>query len=56
MPANNDFDNAKKMAGNSVRYKSDNNFSIILQEQFNKTRWFLTNGDSLLSKIEILKK
>jgi len=56
MLANNDFANAKKMAGLSLRYKSNINFNIILQEQFSKTRWFLSNGDSLLNKIEILKK
>ncbi len=54
MLANNDFVNANKMAGLSLRYKSDNNFNIILQEQSNKTRWFLNNGDSLLNKIIIL--
>jgi hypothetical protein len=54
MLANNDFVNAYKMAGLSLRYKSDNNFNIILQEQSNKTRWFLNNGDSLLNKIIIL--
>ncbi len=56
MLANNDFINAKKMAGFSLRYKSDKNFSVILKEQFSKTRWFLSNGDSLLNKIEIFKK
>ena len=56
MLANNDFVNAKKMAGLSLRYKSDKNFSIILKEQFNKTKWFLINGESLLNKIEIFKK
>ena len=56
MLANNDFVNANKMAGLSLRYKSDKNFSIILKEQFNKTRWFLSNGDLLLNKIEIFKK
>ena len=56
MLANNDFVNAKKMAGLSLRYKSNINFNIILQEQFSKTRWFLSNGDSLLNKIEIFKK
>ena len=56
MLVNNDFINAKKMAGFSLRYKSDKNFSIILKEQFNKTRWFLINGDALLNKIEIFKK
>lgn len=55
MLASNDFINAKKMAGLSLRYKSNINFNIILQEQFSKTRWFLSNGDSLLNKIEILK-
>ncbi|MCH6575418.1 MAG: hypothetical protein IH795_09465, partial [Bacteroidetes bacterium] len=56
MLANNDFVNANKMAGLSLRYKSDNNFSIILQEQISKTRWFLSNGDSLLNKIKIFKQ
>jgi hypothetical protein len=55
MLANNDFVNARKMAGLSLRYNSDINFNIILQEQFSKTRWFLSNGDSLLNKIKILK-
>ena len=56
MLANNDFINAKKMAGLSLRYKSDKNFNIILKEQLNKTTWFLINGESLLNKIEIFKK
>ncbi|MCH8032538.1 MAG: hypothetical protein IH950_02115 [Bacteroidetes bacterium] len=56
MLANNDFVNARKMAGLSLRYDSDINFNIILQQQFNKTRWFLSNGDSLLNKIEIIKR
>ncbi len=56
MLANNDFVNARKMAGLSLRYNSDINFNIILQEQFSKTRWFLSNGDSLLIKINIFKK
>jgi hypothetical protein len=56
MLANNDFVNARKMAGFSLRYNSNINFNIILQEQFSKTRWFLNNGDSLLNKIEIFKK
>ncbi|MCH7773203.1 MAG: hypothetical protein IH784_02205 [Bacteroidetes bacterium] len=56
MLANNDFVNARKMAGLSLRYDSDINFNIILQEQFSKTRWFLSNGDQLLNKIKIFKK
>ena len=56
MLENNDFVNANKMAGLSLRYNSDNNFKIILKEQFNKTRWFLTNGDTLLNKIKIFKQ
>jgi hypothetical protein len=56
MLANNDFVNAKKMAGLSLRYKSNINFNIILQEQFSKTRWFLSNGESLLNKIKIFKQ
>jgi hypothetical protein len=55
MLANNDFVNANKMAGLSVRYKSDNNFSIILQKQLIKTKWFINNGDIFLNKIEIFK-
>ena len=56
MLANNDFVNAKKMAVLSLRYDSDINFSIILQEQFSKTKWFSSNGDQLLNKIKIIKK
>ena len=56
MLENNDFVNANKMAGLSLRYNSDNNFKIILKEQFNKTRWFLTNGDTLLNKIKIFNQ
>jgi hypothetical protein len=56
MLANNDFVKAHKMAGLSLRYKSDNNFSIILKEQYNKTRWFLNNGDLFLNEIKIFNQ
>jgi hypothetical protein len=56
MLVNNDFANANNMARRSLRYNTDKNFSIILEEQYKKTRWFLQNGEIFLKNIKIIKQ
>jgi len=56
MLANNDFVNANNMAHRSLRYNSDKNFKIILDEQYKKTSWFLKNGELFLKNIKIIKQ
>ena len=51
---NNDFENAKRFAGLSLRYNNDKNFGTVLKENFDKADWFDNNADSLLKKIDIV--
>jgi len=47
-----DFVNARKMAGISLRYKSNSNLLGLTEENFNKSTWFLKNADRILEETE----
>jgi hypothetical protein len=53
MLINYDFDNARKMAGLSLRNHSNNNFSLIKKQHYEKVEWFYHNAVKLLSKFEL---
>ena len=55
MMKNFDFLLARKMAGLSMRYREDDDYLNILEENYIKTDWFYTNSDILLSKMKIVE-
>jgi hypothetical protein len=55
MMKNFDFLLARKMAGLSMRYREDDDYLNILEENYIKSDWFYTNSDILLSKMKIVE-
>ncbi len=55
MMKNFDFLLARKMAGLSMRYREDDHFLNILEENYKKAEWFYANSDSLLAKMKIVE-
>ncbi len=53
MLAHLDFYRARKIAALSTRYNKDNNFNVILNENYYKAEWFYENGNKLLSSINL---
>ena len=49
-----DFVNARKMAALSLRYNASENFKLLLNAQYDKTQWFLQNGNGLLKNLQII--
>ena len=48
MLENLDFVNARKMAALSLRYKTDKNFNVVLEDNFDKANWFYFNASKYL--------
>lgn len=48
-----DFVNARKMAGLSLRYNSDENLKEIQKVQFNKAIWFYENAEKILNTLRL---
>ena len=53
MLAHLDFYRARKIAALSTRYNTDNNFNVILNENYYKAEWFYENGNKLLSSFNL---
>jgi hypothetical protein len=49
-----DFANARKMAALSLRYNASENFKLLLNAQYDKTQWFLQNGNDILKNLQII--
>jgi hypothetical protein len=53
MLLNYDFDNARKIAGLSLRHDSDDNFNTIKKIHFEKVEWFYHNANKMLNTFEL---
>ncbi|MFO7445275.1 MAG: hypothetical protein R6W90_02865 [Ignavibacteriaceae bacterium] len=47
-----EFEIARRMAALSIRYNAEENFNFILNENFNKTKWFRDNSKKLLDEMK----
>ncbi len=50
MLKNFDYNNARKMAGFSLRYKGDANLLKLTEEHYKKTEWFFRNAENILAE------
>jgi hypothetical protein len=50
MLKNFDYNNARKMAGFSLRYKSDANLLKLTKEHYKKTEWFFKYAENILTE------
>ena len=50
MLINFDYNNARKMAGFSLRYKGDANLLKLTEEHYKKTDWFFRNAENILTE------
>jgi hypothetical protein len=50
MLKNFDYNNARKMAGFSIRYKVDANLLKLTEEHYKKTEWFFRNAENILTE------